>query len=295
MIELLQSTLNEYATTNPMKRFIDRGYLPHRRKDDITTQSLAKDLIGLTGYTINTPSERRYEDDVDYAHDREVDFPMLQLLKTKGYKKRIIPRTKLSTESQESYNEYLADIKKQNKEIDENNEKLDNAILDDNWKEVFQEYITKAIDYNARQRAKYYIYLLLDELKSNDAYKTSYFSGKLKRDNANSTDIETKYQTEKQTRTIELINNFYNRVVLGEFKKGSKLDRYANLMQNITSAKYMIFNVTGGIGNVLTGWTNIAGEVFAKEFLIIVLGIKLKQDILELYLLLLLIYILPKH
>lgn len=37
-------------------------------------------------------------------------------------------------------------------------------------------------------------------------------------------------------------------------------------MQNITSAKYMIFNVTGGIGNVLTGWTNIAGEVFAKEF-----------------------------
>lgn len=266
MIELLQSTLNEYATTNPMKRFIDRGYLPRRRKDDITTQSLAKDLIGLTGYTINTPSERRYEDDVDYAHDREVDFPMLQLLKAKGYKKRIIPRTKLSTESQESYNEYLADIKKQNKEIDENNEKLDNAILDDNWKEVFQEYITKAIDYNARQRAKYYIYLLLDELKSNDAYKTSYFSGKLKRDNANSTDIETKYQTEKQTRTIELINNFYNRVVLGEFKKGSKLDRYANLMQNITSAKYMIFNVTGGIGNVLTGWTNIAGEVFAKEF-----------------------------
>lgn len=266
MIELLQSTLNEYATTNPMKRFIDRGYLPRRRKDDITTQSLAKDLIGLTGYTINIPSERRYEDDVDYAHDREVDFPMLQLLKAKGYKKRIIPRTKLSTESQESYNEYLANIKKQNKEIDENNEKLDNAILDDNWKEVFQEYITKAIDYNARQRAKYYIYLLLDELKSNDAYKTSYFSGKLKRDNANSTDIETKYQTEKQTRTIELINNFYNRVVLGEFKKGSKLDRYANLMQNITSAKYMIFNVTGGIGNVLTGWTNIAGEVFAKEF-----------------------------
>lgn len=266
MIELLQSTLNEYATTNPMKRFIDRGYLPRRRKDDITTQSLAKDLIGLTGYTINTPSERRYEDDVDYAHDREVDFPMLQLLKAKGYKKRIIPRTKLSTESQENYNKYLEDIKKQNKEIDENNEKLDNAILDDNWKEVFQEYITKAIDYNARQRAKYYIYLLLDELKSNDAYKTSYFSGKLKRDNANSTDIETKYQTEKQTRTIELINNFYNRVVLGEFKKGSKLDRYANLMQNITSAKYMIFNVTGGIGNVLTGWTNIAGEVFAKEF-----------------------------
>lgn len=266
MIELLQSTLNEYATTNPMKRFIDRGYLPRRRKDDITTQSLAKDLIGLTGYTINTPSERRYEDDVDYAHDREVDFPMLQLLKAKGYKKRIIPRTKLSTESQENYNKYLEDIKKQNKEIDENNEKLDNAILDNNWKEVFQEYITKAIDYNARQRAKYYIYLLLDELKSNDAYKTSYFSGKLKRDNANSTDIETKYQTEKQTRTIELINNFYNRVVLGEFKKGSKLDRYANLMQNITSAKYMIFNVTGGIGNVLTGWTNIAGEVFAKEF-----------------------------
>ncbi|WP_268638475.1 hypothetical protein, partial [Escherichia coli] len=108
----------------PMKKFIDRGYLPRRRKDDITTQSLAKDLIGLTGYTINTPSERRYEDDVDYAHDREVDFPMLQLLKAKGYKKRIIPRTKLSTESQESYNEYLADIKKQNKEIDENNEKL---------------------------------------------------------------------------------------------------------------------------------------------------------------------------
>lgn len=266
MLQLLQSTLNEYATTNSMKRFIDKGYLPRRRKEDLTTESLAKELIGFTGFNLTDTSDRKYEDITDYAHDKEVDFPMLQLLKTKGYKDKIIPRPKLFTETDENYNKYLEEVKKQNKAIAENNEKLDNAILDDNWKEVFQDYITNAIDYNARQRSKYYLYLLLDELSTNKAYKTSYFTNRLKRDNTTSTDAEIKYQTEEQKRTIELIKNYFNRVVRGEFKKGSKLDRYASLMQNITSAKYMVFNVTGGIGNVLTGWTNIAGELFAKEY-----------------------------
>lgn len=266
MIDLLQSTLNKYATTNAMKRFIDQGMLPRRRKDRATTADLAKELIGITGFNMSDTSNRKWEDVIDYAHDKEVEFPMLSLLKGKGYKDKIIPRPKLSTESDESYNSYLEDVKKQNKEIAENNKKIDNALIDDNWKEVFQDYITNAIDYNARQRAKYYLYLLLDELETNKAYKTSYFTSKLKRDNTTSTDSEIKYQTENQTRTIELIKNYFNRVVRGEFKKGSKLDRYANLAQNITSAKYMIFNVTGGIGNVLTGWTNIAGELFAKDY-----------------------------
>ena len=40
----------------------------------------------------------------------------------------------------------------------------------------------------------------------------------------------------------------------------------ASFMQNVTSAKYMIFNVTGGIANILTGKTNILGESFAKDY-----------------------------
>lgn len=37
-------------------------------------------------------------------------------------------------------------------------------------------------------------------------------------------------------------------------------------MQAFTSAKFMMLNITGGIGNVTVGESSIAGEYIAKEF-----------------------------
>ena len=38
------------------------------------------------------------------------------------------------------------------------------------------------------------------------------------------------------------------------------------MLQNMTSAKYMIFNVTGGIANVGTGMANVISEALAGEY-----------------------------
>lgn len=49
-------------------------------------------------------------------------------------------------------------------------------------------------------------------------------------------------------------------------KPNNKLTRVANLMQSLTSAKFMMLNITGGIANVTAGETQILGEVFAKQY-----------------------------
>ena len=109
--------------------------------------------------------------------------------------------------------------------------------------------------------------MLLQDLKDNQAYKTAPLTGGLREDRSNSVEGYTEYKKEEQRKNIELLETYINRFIYGEFKSGNKtLTKVADFFQNITSAKYMIFNHTGGVANILTGWTNIFGESFAKEF-----------------------------
>lgn len=128
-------------------------------------------------------------------------------------------------------------------------------------------FVTRAIEYNAKEMIKPYLYLLLQDLKDNAAYKTTPFVNGLREDRSSSVEGYTEYKKQEQRRNIELLETYINRFVYGEFKSGNRLaTKIADFFQNMTSAKYMIFNHTGGVANILTGWTNIFGETFAKEF-----------------------------
>lgn len=266
MLTFLQGIITNASTTYSMKKFAERGFLPRRAKYPTDGRWFAKQVIGAAGLEFRNSGEKQWTDKVDYATDREVEFEMLQLIKRKGYKDRLPIPAQGTYETTEEYQIRVDDIRKQNKEIDAENLKLDNEVLDRDWRSVFQDFINKSAEHNAKQKVKNTIYLLLEDLKSNPAYQIGRYSGKLKRDGSKSTNESVTYQKEDMKNTVDLVENWARRIIRKEFKKDSKMSDFAGLMQNITSAKYMIFNVTGGIANITTGWTNMLGEVFAKDY-----------------------------
>ena len=266
MLNYLQSIVNMYSTNHSMKAFAQRGFLPRRPKYEPDAKWFLGQVIGSFGLEFRNTKEAKWSDIIDYTHDHDADFDMMTLLKRKGYQEPIKITPKGTYETEEDYLKRVEQTKARNKEIEAENLKLDNQILDRDWKSVFQDFIAKATEYNAKERAKNTIYLLLEDLKENPAYKVSRWSGGLKKDTAKSTLEHIAYQTIKQDNTYSIVENWAKRVIFREFKKDSKFSKWADLAQNITSAKYMIFNVTGGIANITTGLTNIYGEIFARDY-----------------------------
>lgn len=266
MMQLLQSTINAYASTFGMKKFAADGFLPRRAKYNPDARWYVKQAIGAVGLEWRNTGEHKWSEIVDYVHDHDADFDMMSILKQKGFKEVLEKPRKGTFESEEDFAKRTEDWKKEKEQIEADNLKLDNEILDRDWKSVFQDFIAKATEYNAKQRAKNTVYLLLEDLKDNPAYAVSRWSGNVKENRRTSTNENTSYQTVQQDNTYKLVQNWARRILYKEFKKDSKFTKWADMMQNITSAKYMIFNVTGGIANVGTGMGNIIGEVFAKDY-----------------------------
>ena len=128
---------------------------------------------------------------------------------------------------------------------------------------AFAEALEQQIILNAKSKAKNWLYLLQEDLKNNEAYKISPLTGGLTKNKNNSTDAYDEFNTVPQSNSLEIVHTFTRRVIYDQFKQRSKANKAADLIRNITSAKYMILNVTGGISNINTGFVNIMGEAFA--------------------------------
>lgn len=265
MVEYLQGLMKQYSINDKMLSFVGKDFIPRLRLNKFTTKEAVKQGLGVAGLT---PVKRsmRWKDDVGYEYDTPADFDMFAELKGKGTKQLIKIRPQLSDESEADYQSYVEDINKKNEDIKKENHRIDLELADDNMENIMTTFISRAIEYNAKEKIKPILYALLQDLKDNQAYSESSFSHKLKVDKLNSTSDHVEYRTEEQRRNIELLETYINRFIYGEFKQSHKLVKIADIMQNMTSAKYMIFNHTGGVANVLTGWTNIFGESFAREY-----------------------------
>lgn len=265
--DLYIQTLNKYATTYQGKRFVGQGYLPRERKNEINVRWAFSQVGALFGFSWHSGSDSdTFYKQIDYSHDREAEMNMLNLLKTKGHKKyKPLPIKGAMTD--EEYAKALAKVREENRQIKKENEKLDNAILNRNWNEVMEDFIHNATIFNSRQAAKPYLYLLLEDLAINNAYMLKGIWGKrLIKDDDSSTDDNTTFMTVPQTRTRELVHNLARRLLFSQYHENSNARTVANVLQNLTSAKYMVFNLYGGIANITTGKVNIAMEEFANEY-----------------------------
>lgn len=265
MQSLLQKTMDFFAEHNKHNTFVDQGYVPRRRKVVTDTKWAVNQLLGVTGLEFRNDSEDRWNAKVDYANDYEVENDMLKLLKGKGYQELEEIRPKGIGETDESYRKYIQDTKKKNEEIKKRNLEIDKQLFDKDYRSVFAEAISNQVVINARNKAKNWLYLLQEDLKNTEAVKISKFTGRPVINKRTSVDVQDNYHTISQDNTLKQIYGFTRRLIFEQFKEKSKLNKYADLARNITSAKYMIFNVTGGIANIGTGFANIMGEAFAGD------------------------------
>lgn len=265
--ELYITTLNKYATTYQGKRFVGQGYLPRERKTEVDTHWAIGQLGALMGMSWHSGADSdSFHKEVDYSHDREAEMKMLSLLKGKGtrdYKHLPIK----GTMSDEEYAKEVAKVREENRQIKAENEKIDNAALNRNWNEVMENFVHNATIFNSRQAAKPYLYLLLEDLSVNNAYMIKGIWGKkLIKDTSSSTDDDTTYMIVPQTRTREIVHNLARRLLYSQYHENNTPRAIANFLQNLTSAKYMVFNLYGGVANITTGKVNIAAEEFANEY-----------------------------
>ena len=263
--ELLQEAMDFFAKYNNNSPFIEQGFIPRKRKVETDTKWFIKQALGGIGLEYRNDSEDKWYEKVDYTNDREIDNDMLHLLRGKGYKELEKVRPRGLDETPEEYQKYLEAVKERNAEIKAKNLEIDNALLNTDYRTVFAEAIHQQVINNAKNKAKNWLYLLQEDLKNNEAYAVSSLTGKLVTDKKGSTDANEKFITTKQNRALDSVEAFTRRVIFDQFKKRTPLNKYADLARNITSAKYMIFNITGGIANVGTGFVNIMGEAFAED------------------------------
>ena len=265
---LLTQTLNKYATTYQGKRFVAEGYLPRERQNEINSRWVGSQLLSLMGLDWHSGTDSdSYQKEVDYTNDREADMDMLSFLKTKGTKKYLIYPNRNDFDTEEEYRNKLNQIKEENRKIKAENEKLDNAIVNKDWKAIMKNFVHNATIFNSRQAAKPYIHLLLEDLAANNAYAIDGMWNKhLIKDSNTSTEDDTRYKTIPQTKTRQVVSTLAHRLLFNEYHKNSTPRAIANFLQNMTSAKYMIFNAYGGVANVATGKVNIFMEESANEY-----------------------------
>lgn len=266
---LLQSTIEKLATTAGAKQFINSGYAPARNKtQEIDGKFLAKEAAKFIGWIEGASGRDAWYEDIDYANDKTIDMPMMTMLKSKD--SVTVNRTRPKheeNESDEDYNKRLNKWKEDKKAAEEQNAKVHKELLDNDWESVMEDFINKAAHFNAIQENKYMLFYAKNMIDKLDVYVKNEGFNNLQKDKLNSTEEENRYVTRKDTRLQEQYVNWIRRLVYDQWKKpNGKLTRIGNILQSITSAKFMMFNVTGGIANVTVGETGILGEAFAKEY-----------------------------
>lgn len=265
--KLMQDTLYDLTKeNNTAMSFVAKGLFPRRRRTESTLPNTVKAAFNAIGFGQSLDPDRHISDNIGYEYDRETNIPLLASLKDKTYKQiESIPEQGL-TESDEDYKTRINDIKKRNEEAIEYNRQLDVKLMDKDYESVFEEFIKGAIQANAKTQTKLDLYYLLEYMRTQaQAYRLTGFNN-LAVDRRTSTEDRKVYKTQAPKRVIDLIETWSKRFLFDEYKGKNTWDKFAAVGQNIASAKYMMFNITGGIGNILTGSTNIFMERYAGEY-----------------------------
>ena len=269
--EYFETILKENCHTMQSQQFLRNGYMPLRRKEEaLDAKRTAKEAAKLVGWINSaTGKEDWYTDsEIDYATDTTIDMPMTTLLKSKDSikidRKRPIRE---ENETDESYQKRVTKWENDKAEAEAKNMEIHRSMLDDNWESVMEEFIQKAAHFNAIQDNKYMLFYAKNMLDRINVYVKNEGFNDLQRTGKRTIDGQDTYVTKKDTRLQEQYVNWIRRLVYDQWKKPNNgLTRAANILQSLTSAKFMMLNVTGGIANVTAGSTQILGEVFAKEY-----------------------------
>lgn len=273
LMEHIQKTLNVLAKTESAKRFISRGYLPSMSKGaEHDAKWWGKQFLEFLGYSDKLQNGRDPFYHIDYADDKAIDMPMLmeQLRNKDSVNIENIKKTKpqrVSYADDEEYNAALTAYNKRMEEALKKNKEIHRALLNRDYRTVLSNFITQAAHFNAIQDNKYMLYYGKEMLDRMEVYQKNVGWSNLKKDHQRGARGETRYLTQKDERLQGQYENWIRRIIYNQFKESNaNFTKVSSLLQSFTSAKFMMLNITGGIGNVTVGESNLAGEWIAKEF-----------------------------
>lgn len=274
LMNYVQKTLNTLAQTESAKRFIGRGYLPSMSKGaEHDAKWWGKQFLEFLGYSDKLQNGRDPFYHIDYADDKAIDMPMLmeQLRNKDSVNIENIKKTKpqrISYTDDEEYNAALAAYNKRMDEALKKNKEIHRSLLNRDYRTVLSNFITQAAHFNAIQDNKYMLYYGKEMLDRMEVYQKNVGWSNLKKDHQRGARGETRYLTQKDERLQGQYENWIRRIIYNQFKESNaNFTKVSSLLQSFTSAKFMMLNITGGIGNVTVGESGLAGEWIAKEFL----------------------------
>lgn len=247
-------------------RFTSQAMMPRQAASKTDFASNAKRLAATLGFGYQTQDDKVSVPRVGYEYDRFNNIPMLNYIKGEGYQKLEPYPERAEGESDEAYRNRLELFIGERNKIKQNNIDAERNVMSDDYLAVFENFLKHANMVNATEGDKLDLYFGLNYLKYYaQAVVTNSFGG-LKRDKTASLQDFDVARTETPKNAINMFELFIKRYLFDEFKEKNYWDNVASALQNFSSAKFMMLNLSGGISNVLTGKYNIAQEYMAKEY-----------------------------
>ena len=273
LLDYINSVLTSLAKTESAKRYIAQGYMPMMAKGkEHDAKWWAAQFLEFLGYSDKLQNGRDSFYHIDYADDKTIDMPMLmqQLRNKDSVNIENIKKTKpnrISYKDEEEYNKAMTAYNARLEEAEKKNKEIHEALINRDYRTVLSNFITQAAHFNAIQDNKYMLFYGKEMIDRMEVYEKNIGWANLKRDGQRGAKDEINYLKQKDTRLQGQYENWIRRLIYNQFKESNaNYTKVASVMQAFTSAKFMMLNITGGIGNVTVGESSIAGEYIAKEF-----------------------------
>lgn len=274
--KLIETTLDKIVRDKASRRIISQGFIPITAKEaDHDFKWFGKQIAEFAGWNANISSvgKNSLHADMNYSTDKTPVLPMIgreftnknseDIDKIKAAEPK---RDQYTTD--EEYNKAMTKHKARLDAAEKNNKAIHQSLVNRDFISSISQFIRLAGHQNAVQDNKYLFYYSQNMIKATPVLDDNIGFSNLRKDiNRSTTDVTRYAEKAYDERLYDQFTNWGNRLIYDRYKlPNNKLTKAANIAQSLTSAKFMMLNITGGIGNVTVGRSGIFAEHIAKAY-----------------------------
>ena len=274
--KLIETTLDKIVRDKASRRIISQGFIPITAKEaDHDFKWFGKQIAEFAGWNANISSvgKNSLHADMSYSTDKTPVLPMIgreftnknseDIDKIKAAEPK---RDQYTTD--EEYNKAMTEHKARLDAAEKNNKAIHQSLVNRDFVSSISQFIRLAGHQNAVQDNKYLFYYGQNMIKATPVLDDNIGFSNLRKDiNRSTTDVTRYAEKAYDERLYGQFTNWGNRLIYDRYKlPNNKLTKAANIAQSLTSAKFMMLNITGGIGNVTVGRSGIFAEHIAKAY-----------------------------
>lgn len=274
--KLIETTLDKIVRDKASRRIISQGFIPVTAKEaDHDFKWFCKQIAEFAGWNANISSvgKNSLHADMSYSTDKTPVLPMIGREFTNKNSEDIDkikaaePKREQYT-TDEEYNKAMTEHKARLDAAEKNNKAIHQSLVNRDFVSSISQFIRLAGHQNAIQDNKYLFYYGQNMIKATPVLDDNIGFSNLRKDlNRSTTDVTRYAEKAYDERLYGQFTNWGNRLIYDRYKlPNNKLTKGANIAQSLTSAKFMMLNITGGIGNVTVGRSGIFAEHIAKSY-----------------------------